>query len=69
MLRNAIIGYPRIGRNRELKSWIEKYFKGKITAKTLQKNAEELRKEQWQLLQNNKIDFITSNDFSFMIVC
>lgn len=64
-MRNSIIGYPRIGELRELKFWIEDYFKGDLSFEKLQSNAKELRKAQWGLLNNNELDFIPSNDFSF----
>ena len=64
-MRNSIIGYPRIGRLRELKFWIENYFRGDLTSEELQKNAKEIREEQWTLLANSGLDFIPSNDFSF----
>lgn len=64
-MRNSIIGYPRIGELRELKFWIEDYFKGGLSFEKLQNNAKELRKAQWGLLNNNELDFIPSNDFSF----
>lgn len=64
-MRNSIIGYPRIGELRELKFWIEDYFKGNLSFERLQNNAKELRKAQWSLLNKSRLDFIPSNDFSF----
>lgn len=65
MSKIAIIGYPRVGSQRELKFWTEGYFNQKISAKDLKENAAALRKEQWLLQKKNHIDFIPSNDFSF----
>lgn len=65
MCKNAIAGYPRVGSQRELKFWTEDFFKGKLSAEKLECNSRNLRKEQWQLLQQMGIDFIPSNDFSF----
>ena len=64
-MKKTIIGYPRVGENRELKFWTESYFKKEITKEELLKNAEELRKKQWQLQKEKQIDYIPSNDFSF----
>ena len=64
-MRNSIIGYPRIGELRELKFWIEDYFKGNLSFERLQNNVKELRKAQWSLLNKSRLDFIPSNDFSF----
>lgn len=56
-MRNSIIGYPRIGELRELKFWIEDYFKGNLSFERLQNNAKELRKAQWSLLNKSRLDF------------
>ncbi len=64
-MKTSIIGYPRVGRLRELKFASEKYFKNEITAAEFEKTAENLRKQHWFVQQENEIDFIPSNDFSF----
>ena len=64
-MKTSVIGFPRVGANRELKFASEKYFAGKITAEELQNTARELRKNNWLLQKNAGIDFISSNDFSF----
>ncbi len=65
MSKTAIIGYPRVGSQRELKFWTEDFFKGQISAEILLNNSKILRKEHWLLQKQNGIDFIPSNDFSF----
>ena len=65
MSRSAIVGYPRVGSQRELKFWTEDYFRGNISAETLRQNAAGLREEQWLMQKQNGVDFIPSNDFSF----
>jgi 5-methyltetrahydropteroyltriglutamate--homocysteine methyltransferase len=64
-MKSAVIGFPRVGKLRELKFVSEKYFCGQITEENLNAVAKELRKEHWQLQQKAGIDFISSNDFSF----
>ena len=64
-MKNAVIGFPRVGKLRELKFASEKYFRGQMTEENLDAVAKELRKEHWQLQQKAGIDFISSNDFSF----
>ncbi|MFC5403252.1 5-methyltetrahydropteroyltriglutamate--homocysteine S-methyltransferase [Cohnella soli] len=64
-MKTSIIGYPRVGSLRELKFASEKYFKGEINADELHRTAAELRAAHWQIQQQNNIDFIPSNDFSF----
>ena len=64
-MKTSVIGFPRVGANRELKFASEKYFAGKITDSELQTTAKEIRKNAWLLQKNAGIDFISSNDFSF----
>ncbi|QGH20762.1 5-methyltetrahydropteroyltriglutamate--homocysteine S-methyltransferase [Clostridium butyricum] len=64
-MKNSIIGYPRVGKSRELKFWTESYFRREISSHELLKNSKELREEQWQLQKDLKINYIPSNDFSF----
>jgi 5-methyltetrahydropteroyltriglutamate--homocysteine methyltransferase len=62
-MKTSVIGYPRIGSQRELKFATEQYFKKAITQEELQAVASNLRKEHWQVQKNHGIDFIASNDF------
>lgn len=52
-MKTAIIGFPRIGENRELKFATEKYFKGELTIEDLEAFAKELRQKHWQLVQES----------------
>ena len=63
-IRVSVSGYPRIGKQRELKKWIESYFKGDMPEQDLVNNAENLRLSQIKLLNQKGIDYIPSNDFS-----
>ena len=36
-IRVSVSGYPRIGKQRELKKWTESYFKGAMTEESLSK--------------------------------
>ncbi len=60
-----VIGFPRIGEQRELKKALEAYWAGKISQEELQKTASELRKRHWTYQKNAGIDLISINDFSF----
>lgn len=62
-MKTAIIGFPRIGENRELKFATEKYFKDEIKFSELESVAKEIRKNAWQKQKN--LDYIVSNDFSY----
>lgn len=64
-MKASVIGFPRIGEQRELKKAIENYFKGTLSKENLIKEAANLRKHHWELQKSRGIDFISSNDFSF----
>ncbi len=64
-MKTLITGFPRIGKNRELKKSLESYWAGKIPFKELQNVAKGLRREHWILQKEKGIDLISSNDFSF----
>ena len=64
-IKTSVIGFPRIGKNRELKFATEKFFKGELAQSELEKTAKELRAYGWKKQQEAGIDFIPSNDFSF----
>lgn len=61
----SVVGYPRIGAERELKFASEKYFKGEADEAELRAVARNLRAEHIRSQKEAGIDFITSNDFSF----
>ncbi|PWJ63462.1 methionine synthase (B12-independent) [Fibrobacter sp. UWB15] len=63
--KTSVIGFPRIGKARELKFASEKFFKGEISEAELQNVAAEIRQYGWAKQKAAGIDFIPSNDFSF----
>jgi 5-methyltetrahydropteroyltriglutamate--homocysteine methyltransferase len=63
--QSTVLGYPRVGANRELKKAVEAYWAGKIDATALEMTAAGLRAEAWQSLRNARLDAIPSNTFSF----
>jgi 5-methyltetrahydropteroyltriglutamate--homocysteine methyltransferase len=58
------LGFPRIGRQRELKKVTELYWAGKLSAGELEKAAAELRVERWRIQRDQGISHVPSNDFS-----
>lgn len=62
---SAVIGFPRVGKLRELKFASEKYFRGEISQQELETTAKQLRNEHLAYQKEQGIDFISSNDFSF----
>ncbi len=65
MALSNISGFPRIGRNRELKFATEGYWRGQTSADELAAAAKAIRVENWKLMQDAGIDLIPSNDFSY----
>ena len=63
--KTSVIGFPRIGKNRELKFASEKFFKGEISEEELKKTAAAIRLYGWEKQEKAGISFIPSNDFSF----
>ncbi|SEF76769.1 methionine synthase (B12-independent) [Eubacterium ruminantium] len=64
-MKTSVIGFPRIGTDRELKFASEKYFKGVISAEELQETAKTLRIRHIKKQHEAGVTFIPSNDFSF----
>lgn len=63
-MQYSIVGFPRIGINRELKWATEKYFRHEIDTKSLLDTVSNLRADQWKLQQAAGNAFIPSNDYS-----
>ncbi len=60
---SQIIGFPRIGENRELKRALESFWAGKISQNELEKVAKELRAKHWA--EQKELENVCVNDFSF----
>jgi len=65
MQKNYVIGFPRIGEKRELKKVLENYWSKQIDFNEVKFVAENLKKRHWNYQKEAKIDFISSNDFSY----
>ncbi|WFB06072.1 5-methyltetrahydropteroyltriglutamate--homocysteine S-methyltransferase [Streptomyces sp. LX-29] len=63
--RATVYGYPRQGRNRELKKAVEGYWKGRVTADALRATAAELRRSHWRELAGAGIHEVPTGDFSY----
>lgn len=59
------LGFPRIGRRRELKFALEKYWRGEITQAELREVASELRRTHWQWQVAAGIEQVPVGDFAF----
>ena len=64
MSKNYVVGFPRIGEQRELKKALEAYWAKDITFDEVEKVASELKARHWNYQKEANIDYISSNDFS-----
>ena len=58
------LGFPRIGRRRELKFALERHWAGTLSEEGLLAEAAGLRSAHWQLQQGLGISHVPSGDFS-----
>lgn len=65
MTQAHILGFPRIGAQRELKFALEAYWRGDVTAATLQETGRELRLRHWQQQAGAGLDMVTVGDFAW----
>ncbi|SQD76813.1 5-methyltetrahydropteroyltriglutamate--homocysteine S-methyltransferase [Moritella yayanosii] len=65
MAKSHILGFPRIGADRELKKAIESYWKNDITKVELETVGKQLRAKHWQQQIDAGLDFITVGDFAW----
>jgi 5-methyltetrahydropteroyltriglutamate--homocysteine methyltransferase len=63
-MESTVLGYPRIGPQRELKKATEAYWAGRETAAGLEQTAAGLRRETWETLRDAGLSDIPSNTFS-----
>ena len=64
MVQSAILGFPRMGVNRDLKKATEAYWAGKISQDELLAEAKRLRLAHWKIQKDAGVDIIPSNDFA-----
>ncbi len=60
-----VLGVPRIGPNRELKSALEAFWRGEIDEGALRAVASGIRQANWQRQHAAGLDFVTVGDFAF----
>ena len=59
------LGFPRIGRDRELKKAVEAYWKGELDEAGLRAVGRELRAAHWQLQRDAGIELLPVGDFAW----
>lgn len=65
MTKSSILGYPRIGDNREWKKALEAFWAGKIEESEFQSRMQDIRLNHLRKLQEKGIELIPVNDFSY----
>ncbi|HEX4842142.1 MAG TPA: 5-methyltetrahydropteroyltriglutamate--homocysteine S-methyltransferase, partial [Limnobacter sp.] len=65
MIKSHILGFPRIGEQRELKFALERHWRGEIDEAGLHQTAAALRTRHWQFQIDSGLDHITVGDFSY----
>ena len=63
-MKAHILGYPRIGAQRELKFASEQFWKGDLTLAELQQVAKQLRGQHWLAQKSAGLDYVSVGDFS-----
>ncbi|KAJ2983807.1 hypothetical protein NUW58_g6188 [Xylaria curta] len=64
MVQSAVLGFPRMGVNRDLKKATEAYWAGKLSQADLLAEAKRLRLAHWKIQKDAGVDVIPSNDFA-----
>src|SRR6195256_422693 len=60
-----ILGFPRIGARRELKTALESFWRGELPESELLKVGRDLRGKHWQWQRDAGLDFVTVGDFAW----
>ena len=65
MVQSAILGFPRMGKLRELKKANEAYWADKLSQDELLAEGKRLRLAHWKIQKDAGVDIIPSNDFAY----
>ncbi|MFE9277294.1 5-methyltetrahydropteroyltriglutamate--homocysteine S-methyltransferase [Paenibacillus glucanolyticus] len=65
MTRSSVLGYPRIGADREWKKALEAFWAGKLEESEFHQQLQEIRLNHLRKQQEKGIDLIAVNDFSY----
>ena len=64
-MKTHVLGFPRMGIQRELKFALESYWKNESSLEELQGISRELRLRHWQLQRDAGLSFVSTGDFSW----
>jgi 5-methyltetrahydropteroyltriglutamate--homocysteine methyltransferase len=65
MVQSSVLGFPRMGRLRDLKKATEAYWAGNLSKDELLAEGKRLRLEHWKIQKDAGVDIIPSNDFAY----
>ena len=65
MTTSHVLGFPRLGPDREYKKALESYWNGKIDANKLEELGAEIRRQNWRAQENAGLSFVTVGDFAW----
>ncbi|MDR2152591.1 MAG: 5-methyltetrahydropteroyltriglutamate--homocysteine S-methyltransferase [Helicobacteraceae bacterium] len=63
-MKTHILGFPSIGKFRELKQALESFWKGELSEEALFEKSVELKKRHWSVQKNAGLDYVVTGDFS-----
>ncbi|MDR3319749.1 MAG: 5-methyltetrahydropteroyltriglutamate--homocysteine S-methyltransferase [Desulfovibrio sp.] len=63
-MQTHILGFPRIGKKRELKQALESFWKGTLSTQAFIATSMELKKRHWEIQESAGLDYVTTGDFS-----
>ena len=63
-MKTHILGFPSIGRQRELKQALESFWDGTRSAQSLIEVANDLKKRHWRIQRDAGLAYVTTGDFS-----
>ena len=65
MAKAHILGFPRIGAQRELKFAVESFWRGDTNLTALQETGKTLRQRHWAVQADARLDFVSVGDFAW----
>ena len=63
-MKTHVLGFPRIGRHRELKRALERYWRGEEDAPALASAADAIKGANWRAQSESGLSFVATGDFS-----
>ncbi|KAJ2738295.1 methionine-synthesizing 5- methyltetrahydropteroyltriglutamate--homocysteine methyltransferase, partial [Coemansia sp. BCRC 34301] len=64
-IKSTILGFPRMGSDRQLKKLVEGFWSGKVSEQELAEGSKQLRADHWALQASYGLTEIPVGDFSY----